>query len=64
MVDHDQNRVIAIGDRKISNEVHSDKRKGAHVQGFDRLQWWVGGVAVYLVLLTDSAASHINLDER
>ena len=63
MVDHDQNRVIAVGDRKIRDEVHRDKGKGACVQGFDRLQWRIGGVAIDFVLLTDSAAVYIILDE-
>src|SRR5271155_4748911 len=64
MVDHDKNRIIAFRSGKVGNKIHSDERKRACIKGLDRLQRWVGGVTVDLVLLTDSAAVHIIFDKR
>ena len=51
MVDHDQERVKACGDREIRDQITGDLLKGARSGGFDQEQWWDGGVCVNFVLL-------------
>ena len=59
VVNHDQNRIKALGDREVSDEVHRGKRKGTKEFGLYWLKWGCGRVVVDLVLLTGCAAIDI-----
>ena len=63
MVYHDQNRIIAVGDRKVCNEVHGDLLEGVTAFGRGRGKWGVGGVGVDLIGLTSGTTSDKFLDE-
>ena len=63
MVDHDQERVKARGDREIGDEIARDLLKGARGDGLDGRQGGYGRVRIDFVLLATGAAFHIAADE-
>ena len=58
MVDHDQNRIIAMGKGQIRDEIHRDLLEGAGAFRGDRGKGGMGQVGVDLIGLASSAASN------
>ena len=63
MVDHDQERVKAQGERVIGDEVTGDLLEGARGNRFDGQQGGYSGVCVNLILLAKGTALHVSADE-
>ena len=63
MVDHDQERVKARGDREISDEIAGDLLEGVRSDGFDGQQRGYCRVRVNLILLAKGTALHVSADE-
>ena len=63
MVYHDQDRVVAVGEGKIHDEIHGDLLEGASAFGRDRGQGGVGRVSVHFIGLAGSAAGDESTDE-
>ena len=63
MVDHDQERVKARGDREIGDEITRDLLEGVRGDGFDGGQRGYSRVRVNLILLAKGTALHISVDE-
>ena len=63
MVDHDQERVKARGDREIHDQITGDLLEGARSRGFDRGKQWDSGVHVNFVLLALSTAFDVVADK-
>ena len=49
MVYHDQNRIVAVGEGEIRDEIHRDLLEGAGTLGGYRSEGGVGWVGVYLI---------------
>ena len=58
MVYHNQNRIEAVGQWEIGDEVHRDLLEGMGAIGGDRSEWGYGGVCVDLIGLTHSTTSN------
>ena len=56
MVYYDHNRVMAIGGRKIGDEVNRELLKGKGSRGGDGHEWRDGQMGVDLVLLTEGTS--------
>ena len=63
MVHCDHDRIIAVRNGVIGNEVHGDERKWAGVFLFDRLQGRVWWVSIDLVFLARGTSINIVLGE-
>ena len=63
MVYHDQNRIKAVGEWEVGDEVHRDLLEGACAFGGDRGERGVGRVGVDFVGLASSAAGDEFADE-
>ena len=63
MVHCDHDRIIAIGNGEIGDEVHGDQQKWAGIFLLDRLQGWPWQVLIDLVLLACGASINIALDK-
>ena len=63
MVDHDQNRIVAVGRREVSDKVHGDLLEGARAFGGNRGEGGVGRGSVDLVGLASGAAGDELADE-
>ena len=63
MVYHDQNRVEALGDGEVGDEIHRDLLEGAGAFQGNRGKRGVGWVGVHLVGLASSAAGDEFSDE-
>ena len=63
MVYHDQERIKARGDGKVSDEITGDLLEWARSERLDRRQWRYVGVSVGFVLLALSAAFDILADK-
>ena len=63
MVYHDQNRIVAVGDGKVSNEVHGNLLERVGAFGGNRGKQGVGWMDVDLVGLTHGASGDESPDE-
>ena len=63
VVYHDQDRIIAVGGRKIRDKIHGDLLERAGAFGGNRGEGGMGRVGVDLVGLANSAAGDIFADE-
>ena len=63
MVYHNQNRIVAVGEREVGDKVHGDLLEGAGALGGNRGEGGVGRVGVYFVGLASSAAGDEFADE-
>ena len=63
MVYHDQNRIIAVGEQEISDEIHGNLLEWACAFGRNRGKGGVGRVGVNLIGLANSAAGDEFADE-
>ena len=63
MVYHDQNGIIAVGEREVGDEVHGDLLERARAFGGDWGEWGMGRVGVDLVGLAGGAAGDELADE-
>ena len=64
MVDHDQERIEARGDREVRDKVTRDLLEGARSDRFNGRQGGCGGVRVNFVLLAQGTAFNIAADKR
>ena len=64
MVDHDQERVKAQGDREIGDEVAGDLLERARGDGFDGWQGGHSRVCVNFVLLAGGASFNVAADKE
>ena len=63
MVYHDWNRIKAMGDGKVSNEIHRDLLEGAGALGGDRGEWGMGRMSIDHISLAGSIASNEFVNE-
>jgi len=59
MIDHDHDRIIAVGNREVCDEIHGDLREGAGRRGGDRSQRGSRRVRDNFHLLAYSAAINV-----
>ena len=63
MIHHDQNRIIAMGEGKVGDEIHGNLLKGAGALGRDGGKQGVCWIGVNLIGLAGSTASNEFADE-
>lgn len=63
MVDHDQERIKAIGQGEIGDKVTGNLLKWSRARGGNGEQWGNGGMGIDLILLAGGATFNVLSDE-